>query len=138
MIVSGSIGASINSDSSSTARSRSLLARHVSDPALCADNSRGGGGERRHAPLVVLEELLLVPEREVVRHCVRPLERHAALVHDVERLLHELHLDPGQLGRDLHLLHLLLRLRVELHGQLRRLLVVRPAVVVLNGLLVSG
>ena len=84
-----------------------------------------------NAPLVVLKELLLVALREVVRHRVRPLERHAALEDDVDRLLHELDLDPGQLRRDLHLLHLLLRLGVQLHRQLRGLLVVCPAVVVL-------
>ena len=69
---------------------------------------------------------------EVVRHRVRPLERRAALLHLVDGLLHELHLDPRQVRRHLHLLHLLLRLHVQLDRQLRGLLVVRPAVVVLH------
>ena len=84
-----------------------------------------------YAPLVVLEQVLLVPAVEVVCHSVRPLERHAALVHLLDSLLHELDLDPSQLRGDPHLLHLLLRLRIKIECELSRLLVICPTVVVL-------
>ncbi|KAI3494641.1 hypothetical protein L1887_40457 [Cichorium endivia] len=44
--------------------------------------------------LVVLEQLRHVVARQIVRHAVRPLERHAALAQLVHRLLQKLHLDP--------------------------------------------
>ena len=101
--------------------------------------------------LVVLEDLLLVTllcrgsqsstsdvrvlvRTKVVTHRVRPLERHSALDHLVHRLLCELDLDPSELGRLLHLLHLLLRLGVQVEREASRLLVVGPSVVVLRGL----
>ena len=63
-------------------------------------------------PLIVFEELLLVAQGKIVRHRVCPLERHTTPEDDVDGLLHELDLNPGELGRDLHLLHLLLRLLI--------------------------
>ena len=87
---------------------------------------------RTDVPLIILKQLLLVVLLQIICHRVRPLEGHAALEHLVYGLLHELHLDPRELARDLHLLHLLLRLGVELDGELGGLLVVGPAVVVLR------
>jgi len=88
--------------------------------------------------LIILKQLLLIPLLQIIRHRIRPFERHPALLNLIHRLLHELHLDPRQLGRDLHLLHLLLGLGVELEGELGGLLVVRPAVVVVEVTLKRG
>ena len=86
----------------------------------------------RHSPLVVLEELRHVVALEVEGHAVRPLERGAARRECVDGLAQELHLDPRQLRRELHLLHLLLRACVEVAVEARRLLVVCVAVEVLR------
>lgn len=66
-------------------------------------------------PLIVLEQLLLVPLLQVICHCVRPLQRHSTPEHLVHGLLHELNLDPRQRGRKLHLFHLLLSLGIQVH-----------------------
>ena len=82
-------------------------------------------------PLIVLEEFLLVALVQIVRHSVRPLQRRAAPLDLLYSLARKLYFDPSEVRGDLHLLHLLLGLRVQLHGQLRRLLVIRPPVVIL-------
>lgn len=82
--------------------------------------------------MVVLKKQFLITRVKVVSHSVCPLQRSTTSNDFVHCLLHELHLDPGQLRRDLHLLHLLLGLGVELCREFSRLLVVRPAVVILR------
>ena len=81
--------------------------------------------------LIILEQLLLIILREVIRHRVRPLERRATPNNFIHRPPQKLDLDPRQRRTSLNLLHLLLRLRVQFHRQLRRLLVVCPAIIVL-------
>ena len=66
-------------------------------------------------PLIVLEQFLLVPLLQVIRHCVRPLQRHSAPEHFIYGLPHELNFDPRQRGRKLHLFHFLLGLGVQVH-----------------------
>lgn len=95
--------------------------------------------------LVVLEQLRHVVARKTDRlahtdlanplegHAVGPLEENTRLDDDADSVTCKLDLDPGQVSAVLHLLHLLLSLLVELGVELGRLLVVRPAVEVLNG-----
>ena len=113
----------MSSESSSTARSRSLKHTISTDHHLCTET---------YSPLVVLEQLLLVAGLEVVSHGICPLECHTTFEDLVDGLLHELHLDPGKIRGHLHLLHLPLGLGVQLDGELRRLFVVGPTVVVLG------
>lgn len=70
-------------------------------------------------------------EHALERHRVRPLERDPGSGEGVDGLFGELDLDPGEIRRELHLLHLLLRLGVEVPLQFGRELVVGPTVVVL-------
>lgn len=85
-----------------------------------------------HSRLVVLEHLFVVALLKVVGHGVCPLERHAALDDLIDSLARELNFNPCQVRGDLHLLHLLLGLGVQIEREAGRLLVVRPAIVVLN------
>ena len=121
LITSGSSGDSMSSDRSSTARSRSLVIGQARIGSACYGS----------LPLVIFEQLLLIAGLQVVCHSVSPHKCCSALDHFVYSFLHELDLDPRELRRNLHLLHLLLCLRVQLDRELLGLLVIGPTIVVL-------
>ena len=82
--------------------------------------------------LVVLEDLGQVVARQVEGEGVGPLEGLTALLQTDASSLQELHLDPRQVRRRLQARHLLLRLVVVVLFQLRRVLVVGVAIVVVQ------
>ena len=86
----------------------------------------------RYRPLVVFKHCFLIAVLEIICHRVRPFEGRTAILDNVDSLLHELDLDPSQVRRKLHLLHLLFCLHIELDRQLCRLLMICPAIVVLG------
>lgn len=103
------------------------------DPWCDISPHHPGPSKRTAEPLVVLKYLLLIPFLQVISHSVRPLQGHPTPENLVHGLLHELNLDPRQSRRELHFFHFLLGLGIQVHGQLSRLLVICPSVVVLKG-----
>lgn len=55
---------------------------------------------------------------------------------NIDRLLHKLHLNPAEVGRDLDLCHLLLNAGVDLFLKLPRLFMIGVAVIVLQEIVI--